>query len=103
RRRDLAILKTLGFVRRQVSTTVAWQATTVAVVALAVGVPVGLAVGRWTWTFFAGQLGVIPQAVVGVASTVIVVPAVILAGNLIAAVPGRLAAGTGPAQILRTE
>ena len=103
RRRDLAILKTLGFVRRQVSATVAWQATTVAVVALAVGLPVGLAVGRWTWSFFADQLGVIPAAVVGAASTLLVVPAVILVGNLIAAVPGRLAARTGPAQILRAE
>lgn len=33
RRRDLAVLKTLGFVRGQVSQTVAWQATTFALVA----------------------------------------------------------------------
>jgi ABC-type lipoprotein release transport system permease subunit len=46
RRRDLAVLKTLGFVRSQVSAAVAWQATTVAVVALAVGMPLGFALGR---------------------------------------------------------
>jgi hypothetical protein len=43
RRRDLAILKTLGFTRGQVSATVAWQATTLAVVALLVGMPLGVA------------------------------------------------------------
>ena len=47
RRRDLAVLKTLGFVRRQVSATVAWQATTLAVIALVLGVPLGIAAGRW--------------------------------------------------------
>ena len=48
RRRDLAILKSLGFVRGQVSAAVAWQATTVALLALAVGLPLGVALGRWT-------------------------------------------------------
>src|ERR1700730_9908801 len=39
RRRDLAILKTIGFVRRQVAAVVAWQDTSVSLVALFVGVP----------------------------------------------------------------
>jgi hypothetical protein len=47
RRRDLAILKTLGFERIQVSQTVAWQATTFALLATLVGVPLGIAGGRW--------------------------------------------------------
>jgi ABC-type antimicrobial peptide transport system permease subunit len=103
RRRDLAILKTLGFVRRQVSATVAWQATTVVVIALAVGLPLGIAAGRWTWTFFADQLGVVPVPVIALVSVLLAIPAVIVAGNLIAAVPGRLAARTRPAEILRSE
>ena len=37
RRRHLAVLKTLGFDRRQVFATVAWQATTFAALGLAVG------------------------------------------------------------------
>src|SRR5262249_6387387 len=45
RRRDLAVLKTLGFARRQVRATVGWHATTVAVLALVVGIPLGLVVG----------------------------------------------------------
>jgi predicted lysophospholipase L1 biosynthesis ABC-type transport system permease subunit len=58
RRRDVAILKTLGFVRGQVSATVAWQATTFAVVAILVGLPLGVAAGRWPWRLTAEQLGV---------------------------------------------
>src|SRR5207237_10929220 len=60
RRLELAILKTLGFVRRQVSATVAWQATTLASVAALVGLPLGVISGRWVWNVFANPLGVVP-------------------------------------------
>ena len=56
-RRDLAVLKTIGFVGRQVSATVAWQSTLLAITALVVGVPLGLALGRWTWDLVAGNVG----------------------------------------------
>ena len=46
RRQDLAVLRTLGFERRQLGSTLVWQATTIGVVGLAVGVPLGLVVGR---------------------------------------------------------
>jgi hypothetical protein len=64
RRRDLATLKTLGFTRGQVSATVAWQATAFALLAAAVGVPLGIAGGRWAWLLVADQLGVVPDPVV---------------------------------------
>lgn len=60
RRRDLALLKALGFVRRQVSSSVGWQATTVAVVALAAGLPLGVAAGRWAWKLVADGIGIAP-------------------------------------------
>src|SRR5262249_57244033 len=63
RRRELAILKTLGFTRRQVAATLAWQATAIAVVAVIVGLPVGILAGRWAWNLFADQLGVLPEPV----------------------------------------
>ena len=53
RRRDLAVLKTLGCSRRQVGATVAWQATTIVGLALVIGIPVGIIAGRWTWRGFA--------------------------------------------------
>jgi hypothetical protein len=51
RRRDLAILKRLGFRRGQISQTVAWQATTFALVAGLIGVPWAsrAAAGRGGW------------------------------------------------------
>lgn len=45
-RRDLAILKALGFVRGQVRRAVAWQASTLALVSLVFGLPLGIALGR---------------------------------------------------------
>jgi hypothetical protein len=75
RRRDLAILKTLGFVKRQMSRTVAWQATTLAGVALLIGLPLGIAVGRWTWTAFAHQFGILPESVVGISTPLLAIPA----------------------------
>lgn len=103
RRHDLAILKTLGFVRGQVSATVAWQATTFAVVALALGLPIGIAAGRWIWTVFADQLGVPAEPVVSIPVILLAIPATLLLANVIAAIPGRLASRTQPAAILRTE
>jgi ABC-type lipoprotein release transport system permease subunit len=103
RRRDLGMLKTLGFVRRQVSGAVVWQATTVAVIALVVGLPIGVAAGRWTWTLVADQLGVVPEPTVPLVSLLLMIPGVLLVANLAAAVPAWAAARTKAALVLRTE
>jgi predicted lysophospholipase L1 biosynthesis ABC-type transport system permease subunit len=103
RRLDLAILKTLGFVRGQVSATVAWQATTLAVVSVAVGIPLGVIAGRWGWNVFAERLGVVPESVVAVAPVLLAIPATLVVANLLAVLPGRLASRLKAAPVLRTE
>ena len=103
RRRDLAILKTLGFVRWQVAAAVAWQSTTLAVVALLFGVPLGVAGGRWVWRVFADELGIVPQPVVPALAVLVLVPATVVVANVLAAGPGRAAAGTRPALVLWSE
>jgi ABC-type lipoprotein release transport system permease subunit len=103
RRRDLAILKTLGFVRGQVAATVAWQATAVMVVSLVVAVPLGIALGRWTWTMLADDLGVVARPQVPWLTLTVVVGAALALANLIALVPGQIAAPTRPASVLRSE
>ena len=103
RRRDLAILKTLGFERRQVWSTVAWQATALVLAALTVAVPGGIAGGRWLWTLFADDLGIVPAPVVPLVAVVILLPAGLVVTNLIAVLPGRSAAATHPALVLRSE
>jgi ABC-type lipoprotein release transport system permease subunit len=103
RRRDLAILKTLGFTRGQVQAAVAWLATTVAAVGVVVGVPLGLALGRFGWNMFAEGLGVKAEPVLPVGLSFLVVPGVVLLANVIAALPASAAAATRPAIVLRAE
>jgi FtsX-like permease family len=58
RQNELAVLKTLGFTRRQLAAVVAWQATVVACVGVAVGVPVGIVIGRLIWRTVSDSTGV---------------------------------------------
>jgi hypothetical protein len=102
RRRDLAILKTVGFVTGQVRATVAWQATALACAGLIVGVPLGLLAGRWAWILFASQVAIVPEPVIS-PLTLLAIPAVLLVANAIAAIPAWSAARTQPAVILRSE
>ena len=103
RRRDLALLATLGLTRRQVSATVAWQATTVGACALVVGLPLGIIGGRWAWGFLADDLGTLSEPQVPLLAVLLAVPAVLLLCNLVAFVPGRMAARLRPAVVLRSE
>lgn len=103
RRRDLAILKTIGFRRRQVALTVAWQATTLVGIALLVGIPLGLVAGRWVWHGFADDLGVTDAVVVPVIAMVAIATSAVVLANLIASLPARVAARTQPAAVLRSE
>jgi ABC-type lipoprotein release transport system permease subunit len=103
RARDLAILRTLGFVGSQVRAAVAWQATTLVLLALIVGIPLGIGAGRWSWTTFSNQLGYVPEPVVRLLPILLTIPAALILGNLIAALPARAAARTRPAEVFRTE
>jgi ABC-type lipoprotein release transport system permease subunit len=103
RRLDLAILKTLGYVRAQVGGTVAWQATTVVIVSLVLALPLGIALGRWTWTLLADDLGVVARPQVPWLPLTAVVGGALILANVIALIPGQLAARTRPASVLRSE
>jgi hypothetical protein len=103
RRRDLAILKTLGFERGQINAAVAWQANAVIAIGLVVGVPVGVAVGRWVWSTLADQLGILPEPRVPSILLVVVAIAAIALANAIAVLPARSAGRTRPAIVLRAE
>jgi putative ABC transport system permease protein len=103
RRRDLAVLIGLGFVRRQVRATVLWQTTTMVLCALAVGLPAGAIAGRWGWTVFAGQVAVFPVPRVPLAAVLSLIPATLLIANFTAGFAARGASRTKPALVLRTE
>jgi hypothetical protein len=103
RRRDLALLKTLGFTRAQVRATVAWQTTTLAAVGLIIGIPTGLVVGKLVWSLVANGLGVTTTIAIPVLALLVVVPCVLVLANLIALFPARAAAHTRPAVALHSE
>jgi predicted lysophospholipase L1 biosynthesis ABC-type transport system permease subunit len=92
RRRDLALLKTLGFTRRQLSECIAWQATATVFTGMAVGIPLGILVGRWLWDEFARQIYVVPFATVPTVSLIVLAASSLVVANVIAYVPGRRAA-----------
>jgi ABC-type antimicrobial peptide transport system permease subunit len=103
RRRDFALLKTLGFTRRQLAGAVAWQSSVIAAVGLLAGLPLGIAAGRWLWLLFAHQLSAVPEPTVPVVSIALVALAALVLSNAIAALPGRRAASTPVATVLRAE
>ncbi|MGH2793235.1 MAG: FtsX-like permease family protein [Actinomycetota bacterium] len=103
RARELAVLKTMGFVRRQIYGAVAWQASTLAAVSLAIGVPAGILAGRAVWTSFAGRLGVAREIVVPITVILLGVVAALVVANIAATFPGARAARLQPAVVLRDE
>jgi putative ABC transport system permease protein len=102
-RRQLAVLKAIGFTRPQVSSVVAWQATTLAAIALMFGIPAGVLLARWGWRVIADQLGVAGGPVLPPLALVVVAVAVLAFANLAALWPGWRAARVPPAVALRTE
>jgi ABC-type antimicrobial peptide transport system permease subunit len=103
RRRDIALLKALGFSRRQVIETIAVQSTIAVGLGALVGLPVGIVVGRALWNLFANSMHAVPHVVVPTSTLLIIAVAALVLANVIAAIPARLAAQTSPAILLRSE
>jgi hypothetical protein len=103
RRRDLAVLKTLGLTRRQLAETVAWQASISVAIGTVVGIPIGIALGRFLWTLFAHELYAVPHPTVSAASVIAVAVGALVLANLVATVPAGRAARTPTALVLRSE
>jgi hypothetical protein len=103
RRRDLALLKALGLRAGQLRAVIGWQTTTILLIAVIAGVPLGIAVGNWTWGAFSDWVGVVPLSVVPAATLTAGLAALVVAGNLLASVPAHVAARIRPATTFRTE
>jgi ABC-type antimicrobial peptide transport system permease subunit len=103
RRRDLALLKTLGFTQRQLAAAVACQATVAAITGVILGIPLGIVLGRELWTLFAHNLNAVPSPSVPAIPVTIVALGALVFANLVAALPGRSAARTPTALVLRAE
>jgi hypothetical protein len=101
RRREVAVLKVIGFVRMQVGAAVGWQSTAIALVGLVLGVPIGIGAGRVIWRAFASNLGVVPVDIAPLHLVLLFAVGVLVAGGLLAVVPAMLASRTRPAEALR--
>ena len=103
RRRELAILKSLGVTQRQLTAAVAWQAGITAAVGVVVGLPIGVALGRWLWDLFAREIGAVPSPSVSLASLGVVAAGAVVVALVTALAPGRRAAATPAAVALHRE
>jgi ABC-type lipoprotein release transport system permease subunit len=103
RRGQLAVLRTLGFRPTQVRGAVAVQACVLALAATAIGLPLGVALGRYVWHALTADLGALdgpatPWIVVAAA-----IPLTMLAASALAAWPARAASRARIADALHVE
>jgi FtsX-like permease family len=103
RRRELALLKVLGFTQRQLAASIAWQATLAAAIGVVAGIPLGITLGRWLWILFANEIYAVPKPTVPLLSLALVGLSALVLANVAAAIPGRYAARTPTALVLRAE
>ncbi len=103
RQRDLALLRTLGFTRHQLAVTVGWQASIAIGIGTILGIPLGIVVGRALWDLFAHEISVVPAPSVPVGIVLLIAVGAIVLGNVVAALPERMAARTSTALLLRAE
>ena len=103
RRQELALLKTLGMTRTQIRAVIGWQTTVTLLIAVAVGLPLGIAAGRLAWHGFAGSLGAVPVTEVPLGVLIAGAVALAVAGNLLTSLPAAIAARTRAAALLRAQ
>jgi ABC-type lipoprotein release transport system permease subunit len=103
RRHEIGLLKSLGFLPSQVASTVLWQATTVALIGLLGGLPLGVAIGRLAWRAFADYLGVVPVPIVMPLDIGAIALGALVLANVMAVGPAVMAARARPASLLRAE
>jgi hypothetical protein len=100
---ELATLKTLGFRRSQVVSTVAVQATLLAGFGVLLGVPLGVLLGRLVWQRVADQAGMVGETTISVLAVAGIAVVTVVLANLVAGIPARRAARLRPAGVLRSE
>lgn len=103
RRRELALLRCLGFSSHALRSTVRWDALTLAGLCLLIAVPVGTVVGRTLWASFARDIGLVDDAITPLWELAAVVAVTVVGAVVLAIVPGRRAGSVAPAKVLRTE
>jgi hypothetical protein len=84
KRHDLAVLRAVGCTSLQLNAITAWQAVPVGLAAIVIGIPMGIVLGRRSFTLFAHSLAVVDEA----STTVVTIGALTLAVLAAAAIAG---------------
>ena len=103
RKQQFAVLRALGFTRRQVRAAVVWLASMLALVTAAIAIPAGFVTGRAIWLDRAASIHVLPESRFPWASVGVGFAVLLVVANLIAIVPARRAARSTTAHVLRSE
>ena len=103
RRLELGVLSALGFAPTQRRIVILGQATTITVIALVVGVPLGALVGRVVWSSMAASMGVAGDASFPLVLLAIGALGFVVVLNTIASFPARRASRLRVADALRSE
>lgn len=103
RRVEVGVCRAMGMRGRDVAAIVGWQATAVAVTALVVGLPLGLAGGRMAWRLFAEELGVPESHTFPWTWVALVAVATLALTNTVGAYPAWRAQRLSTASALRVE
>jgi hypothetical protein len=102
-RRDVALLRAVGFRPGQVRIAMLCQAAFLVVVAGIVGIPIGVIVGRWSWRVAVDGIGALVVPVVPIATVAGLVAASLLAAIAVGLVAALAVRRTSIAAVLRTE
>jgi len=103
RSRELAVLRALGLTTNQTRAAVWTQACVLALVGLAFGAPLGLALGRILWRAVADYTPLQYVPPLPGPALLLAVPLALLAASLLAAIPSDRAARLRVAAVLRAE
>ena len=103
RRRDVAIMKSLGASRRWITRVVHAQATLLALVPLAIGLPLGVLAGARLFHAFVDRIGALPDPTIPTVLFVAIALGALVLANLVALLPARRARRLPTATLLHVE
>jgi ABC-type antimicrobial peptide transport system permease subunit len=103
RRKDIAILRSIGADRGWIARAVYWQATTFTLLPVALGIPLGLIIGRSVFGSFADSIGALNDPSIPVLLLTLVALGLVVLAIVVAAVPAYRANRLAPARLLQTE
>jgi ABC-type antimicrobial peptide transport system permease subunit len=103
RRRELAVLRTIGFERRDVRASIAYQSTILTVLGMLVGIPLGVVTGRLIWRAVADGLGVAARFDLSLPDVAVVAVGAVVVANAIGALAASASLRDRPAVTLAAE